>query len=449
MIDKIYRQARSCLKLLTGGILLSGTLMYYSCSDGALDLGDQFISSPTYTAMIDSVSIALSTVRDDSIVTSGTETGLIGYYQHPSLGGQEAITYFSIGTSENFTWDEKKEHFDSITFVFQPNGYSIGDTTQRFHLAIHQLDEEIETNDDGDLYTTSHFKYSELLGSKQFTPFPNQKKEIEVTLKDELGLAIINFMVEKEDLSSKSAAFRELIKGFALVCDTNQTRSLLGISATDETAYVKLYSHRVEQEKVEEERTFPLESSSRQFYQLIHSSESAFSSLKSSKDKLPEGAANGTALLQAGTGYKVRIDFPYLNNLLEIKEQGRIVKAQLILRPMIGTYKHFDLPSTIYIAAVDKINAVDSYLTDSEGNQVAGTLEVDKMYNENTSYIYDITNYLNYRITEPIIDPNDGLMLTFPTSTNNQTLDYVSFGGHFNTQSQSELHIYYYYYDKE
>lgn len=442
-----YIKVRSLLMGLFFSVLLTP-----GCSDGALDLGDNFISTPTYTALIDSVSISLSTIRADSVVTSGTETGLVGYYQHPALGGQEAVSYFSISPSENFTWDTKKEVFDSITFVVHPSGYSIGDTSSTFHLNVHQLIEEIEKHDDGKLYNVSHFGYDEnkVLGKRSFKPFPNRKKKLEVKLDDALGQSIIDFMVTKKDQSDKATLFRETYKGFALTCDTNLTRSVLGFSATDELASIRLYSHQVGLEKEEEERNFSLESSTKQFTQFItHNKNTIYSTLENGKEKLNESATNASSLLQSGSGYMVRVDFPYLNNLLEIKAEGRIVKAELIVRPLIGTFKHYELPPTLYMAEVNKVNNIERYFSDSDGNPIAGTLVIDNMYNETTYYKYDVTSYLNYRITEPIIDPDKGLLIVLPDDMNNKSLNHVTFGGHTNVQSQSELHIYYYYYDTE
>jgi len=433
------------------GLFFSALLMP-GCSDGALDMGDNFISTPTYTALIDSVSISLSTIRADSVVTSGSETGLVGYYQHPSLGGQEAVSYFSIAPSESFTWDTQKDVFDSITFVVHPSGYSIGDTTSTFHLQVHQLSEEIEKHDNGKLYNVSHFGYdkNEVLGKRSFKPFPKRKKKLEVKLDDALGQSIIDFMVTKKDHADKTTLFREAYKGFVLTCDTNLTRSVLGFSATDELAAIRLYSHQVSHEKEEMERNFPLESSTKQFTQLItHNSNTVYSSLENGKDKLNESATNASSLLQSGSGYMVRVDFPYLNNLLEIKSEGRIVKAELIIRPLIGTFKHYELPPTLYLAEVNKVNNIEQYFTDADGNLVAATRFVDQMYNENTYYKFNVTNYLNYRITEPIIDSQTGLMIVLPDDQNNKSLDHVTFGGYTNVQSQSELHIYYYYYDTE
>ncbi len=442
-----YIKGRS---LLTG--LLFSVILMPGCSDGALDLGDHFIHTPTYTALIDSVSISLSTIRADSIATTGTGSGLVGYYQHSSLGGQEAVSYFSISPSENFTWDTKKEVYDSITFVLHPNGYSMGDTTSTFHLKVHQLAEEIEKHDDGKLYNVSHIHFDEssTLGEKAFQPFPNRKKKLEVKLDDALGRSIIDFMVTNKNQTDGANLFRETYKGFALACDTDLTRSVLGISATDELAFIRLYSHRVGLEKEVEERNFPLESATKQFTEIIsHDNNTIYNSIEDGKDKLSESASQSTSLLQAGSGYGVRIDFPYLNNLLEIKAEGRIVKAELIIRPMTGTFKHDALPPAIYMAEVNKVNSIVQYFTDSDGNPIAATLVTDPMYHENTYYKYDVTSYLNYRITEPIIDPQKGLMMVLPENLNSQTLDHVTLGGHTNTQSQSELHIYYYYYDTE
>ncbi|TAJ11755.1 DUF4270 family protein [Marinilabiliaceae bacterium JC017] len=431
-------------------IIFATRILVTGCSSGIMDLGDEFINTPTYTALIDTVSIQLSTLKVDSVKTSASGTALAGHCSNAKIGKTEAISYMQFSLPTGFSID-KDEVYDSVCFVTKYSGYYLGDTAVTYHLNVHQLTEEIETNeDDNNLYNTSYFAYeAATIGSHAFIPQPSSGKEIRFRLDDALGKSFYNYLLD-HNRDTPDSEFKKLFPGVALKSDPAQANTLLGFVATDTTTCIRLYTHLTEHEQTDIERNFGMDDPSCQFNQIINDNAGLpYEVLENGKDLISEFKTNGEAFIQAGNGYHVRIDFPYLNNLLEIKEEGHVVRADLIMKPLNGTYKPKDLPQGFTIAEISRANTMEQPLLDTSGQQAqTGFLVVDNQYDENTYYSYDLTGYLNYRLQENIIDPDKGLVLSFPEGQNN-TIDYLIFGGHTNKTSKSYLRIYYYYYDKQ
>jgi hypothetical protein len=432
--------------------LLISTLItsIQGCSEGTLNLGGDMIHTSTYTALVDTVSFTLSTIKKDSVVTSGTSTALIGSYHNPELGQLEAVTYFEMNYPANFNWD-KKEVFDSITLVLHPNGYSLGDTLVPLALYVNQLAEEIKMEDGSSQYNTSSFSYhkEDTIGHlvKQIRPSCDQP--IEFRLCDNFGQKIIQYIEANEDAVNISSLYKEHFKGIRIQSDTALSHSICGFSVSDTASFMKIYSHRTLYEKEEINRELPFNTNTNQFNQIInHNNTSTYAQIDHPKAQLSEYVNDGKALINACTGYSIRIDFPFLNNLMELKQQGRIVRADLFLKPVKGTYKMNELPASFNIAYIDKNNNTGDQLITYDGQPLTGSLiETDDINLETVFYQVDLTSYLNEKISQTLIPPNEGISLELPSNLSNNTLDYLILSGQSNQTNQSELLIYYYKYD--
>jgi hypothetical protein len=432
-------------------------MMLPSCQNGDLDMGSTFIHSSTYTELIDTVTIEFSSFKEDSVITSGTGSALIGYYQHPILGGQSSKSYFQLKTPAGFAWDEDEEVLDSLVLKLQPNGYWEGDTMQTTFLKVHELDEKmLLLNADGKknettFYNVQSFKSKpEAIGQYTYKPRPTKGEELEIRLSNEYAKKIIDFMVDHKDHESKSTLFEDEFKGLLIECDSSLTSSLMGYEITDSACHMRLYSHIKKIYKNEREQVITLATGT-QFNSLqSNNSNVLFNQLEQKRDVLGESETQQNAILQSGTGLKIRIDFPTLNNILELKNEGTIIKAQLMLRPNMKVMDWEKLPSNIYFGYVDKINNIEGYMTDANNNNVSSTPIIDKKYDENTIYTVDITNYINSRLAnEAVVDTDKGIVITLPDGTMGSTYNNLVLNGHEADENKSELLLYYYYYDAE
>ncbi len=424
-------------------------ICFSACQEGSLDMADSFVYTSTYTALIDTVTIQLSTIVD-TVKTSNTSNALIGYYENPILGGQEAKTYFSLSAPGSFTWDTEKEVFDSLVMVLHPNSYAIGDTTVDAYFKLHKLSETIELNDDGSLYNTNSFSYDATpISTHTFRPYPQAKEEIIMRLDDSFSKSIIDFLNTYKNHTDKYSLFEEEFKGFIVACDTNLSKVALGFEVSDSTSYLRLYSHTIGLEKVENQQTFSLQQTTHFNEIQTHNSDVIYNQLTDKKERLPEQQANGKAILQSGLGHKLRVDLPTINNLLELKAKGHVVKAELRIHPDLDIMETDELPSTLYIGDIYRANEIWGYLSDVNGNALTSNLVIDPIYNEDTYYSFDLTTYINSRLEESIIDADQGLFITIPESQIGSSLTWLCVNGHTITKNKSKLLLYYYYYDIE
>ncbi|WP_430810083.1 MULTISPECIES: DUF4270 family protein [unclassified Carboxylicivirga] len=422
-----------------------------ACQRGALDLGDDFINFPTYTALIDTVTVQLSTIRADSIATSGTEKALIGYYKHPLLGGQAAQSYFAISYPTDFSWNQDHQIFDSLVVMLEPDSYWVGDTCTDAQFQVHRLLEEIAVNEDGNLYNYSSFEYDTTpLAQQCFQPYPQKQEPLAMRLNDGFAYELIEFLTKYENHVDRTSLFSEVFKGLTIKCDTNITRSVLSFNVSDSSCYMRLYSHitGLEQENVSYD--FLLSDQQSQFNQLRTISPSGtFQQIKNSKSILKAQESEHRALLQAGIGYKIRIDFPCLNNLLELKSKGYIVNAELRLKPDMQLMQAADLPPHVYAGEIYRANEIWGYLSDTNGNILSSSLVMDPMYHEDTYYAFNLSTYLSNRLNEAVVDTDLGLVITLPDDNMGCSFNWLAINGQSSPLHQSKLLLYYYYYDTE
>jgi hypothetical protein len=87
------------------------------------------------------------------------------------------------------------------------------------------------------------------------------------------------------------------------------------------------------------------------------------------------------------------------------------LQAVLVIVPVKTSYDIFSLPENLYLYDTDKHNYNNGYLTDQSGNIVKGTFVLDKLYNENTSYSFDITNFITKELADNYVDYNHGILV--------------------------------------
>jgi len=432
---------------------LSGILILFnSCQQGELSMGDDFISSGSYTTLIDTVNVQLSTIKADSIVTSSASQGLVGYLHHPFTGGQEARTYFALHSPSDFKWDSQTQVLDSLVLILGSNSYSIGDTTCDVRLKVHALSEAIQPHDDGKLYNSSSFLFKDpALAQVQFRPYPSKKGKLRIRLSDDYAQEMIDLLVRYNQHEDQATLFKNQFNGFVILSDTSLTRSVLSYAISDTSSYLRLYSHVNGLEKVEKTDDLRLSTKNKLFNQFCLSDEANtyHQDLTNGKALLKEQKSNGRTLLQSGYGYRIRVDFPSLDKLLELKAKGYIVKAELRLIPDMQHMQSRSLPPFLYIREINRANTLGGYLMNANKKPLLSHLHVDHMYHEETAYTFDLTNYMHSRLAAPIVDTDYGLVITLPETKQSSSLEWLAVYGQSVKHKQSQLRLYYYYYDTE
>ncbi|MCY1722884.1 DUF4270 family protein [Prolixibacteraceae bacterium Z1-6] len=429
---------------------LLGLLMLMSCEEDHLTIsvGDNFIKSETTVALVDSMTVNMSSFKIDSIATSSCGYLLAGKYSDPFFGEVRCTGYCQLDLP-SYTSIDDDEVLDSICIELPYSGTSYGDTLTLQTIKIHRVLEDIEATDiDASyIYNTSSFKYdTQALGEKSWNPRPNQNDKLEVRLSDELGADFMNMLKDNNDGIDITSDFVDYFKGVAVVSGSENT-ALLSFVA-DTSLKIVLYTHLIEEEKIEKSYIFPYASSLEQFNN-ISSDVSGFSieALSTQRENISSGAMADMAYLQAGTAIVTRLDFPSLSRIFEVENKNYLYKAELVLRPITEIPRPVPLPESLTLYTTDKYNNFVSQITDTNGDAVYATFYHDEFFNEDTYYVFDITNYLYSELSGNYVDPNNGLLVMFGSSEFYGTVNRVVFDARSGSSYRPYLNLYYIFYN--
>ncbi len=405
------------LKVILWPAFIAQVFILVSCSKDVNEftLGQEFVESQTAIIIIDTFGIELSTVIIDSIPTSGTEAALIGSYEDETFGKVTSHSYFQVGLPE-YTFIDDNDIYDSITLLLRYSGYSYGDTLQPLRIIVHRLLEEIEPDESGYLYNTSSFSYYlNDIGAKTFIPRPGIDDSVEIKLSDNIGMDLFNKLMDDDEVLSTEDNFLSYFNGIAIVSDENINRAIIGFKAIEEDLLVRIYSHRIGETLTVLHNDFPLVYSDRQFNHIQHDfSNIVLDILERQKEAVASSTTGDKTYVQGGTALMTKIRFPSLQDIL-LFEQGIIIKAELVVTPVKSSYSVFSLPEDLILYETDKINRLGNVIYNSDGSVTTASFVLDELYNEETSYTFDITEFINDELSDNYFDIDHGLLICLPS----------------------------------
>jgi len=396
-------------------IILGFILLSCSKEDNEFTMGQDFIESQTAIIVIDTFSTEFSTVIVDSIPTSGTETVLIGSYEDEAFGRITCHSYFQVGLPQYYSKDEN-DIYDSITLLLRYSGYNYGDTTQPFRIVVHQLLEDVEPDESGYLYNTSSVSYSlNDIGSKTFIPRPGIADSVEIRLNNNIGTDLFNKLLDNDEKVATEDNFLNYFKGIAIVPDGNINSAIIGFNANEEDLLMRIYSHRIGETLEVLHNDFPMVYSDRQFNHIQHDfSNTLLNIVQRQKVAVPSSETGDKTYVQGGTALMTKIRFPSMQDIL-LFENGIIIKAELVVKPVKTSYSVFSLPEDLILRETDKINRLGDVLYDSYGTVATASFVLDELYNEETSYTFDITEFINNELSDNYFDTDHGLLISLPS----------------------------------
>jgi hypothetical protein len=390
-------------------------ILFSACTDeqNEFSLGENFIESQTSIKLIDTFAVQLSSVLLDSLPSSMIDTQLIGNYYDTIFGRVTCSSYFEVGLPLG-TDVQDGDNFDSLTLIMWYTGYSYGDTLSPLNLLVYRLTESISLRESGYLYNTSSFSHeNNPLASYSFYPEPNSKDSIEFRLSDEFGFQLFEMMRTDNDAISTDDLFLQYFKGLVIKTDTNLCASVIGFDVVEDHLRLKMYTHRVAETEKEIQYEFKVINTEKQFNQVEHNfSNTAISILNAQEEAIPSQYMNNKSFTQGGTGIMTKIEFPTLNDFL-LFERSFILRVDLVIRPAKTSYNLFELPENIYLYHTDKNNEIGEILYNSDGEALTPDFVFDEVYYEETSYTFDITDFIKSEMADSYFNNEHGLIMTF------------------------------------
>lgn len=372
-----------------------------ACEKKSISFGEEFAESFTNIIQIDTLTPVLSTYRLDSFSTSGSGVATVGKFNDVAFGTTTAISYQQIGLPVFGLPDISiNAVYDSLSLILTPTKEYYGDTTLTQQINVQELTQTLAfAPEKTAFYNTSSFSYDPTpLGSKSFTLQPNRTDSVEIKLTDTKGNDLFTKVRTKDNSVSSQDNFLRYFKGIALVPSVSSS-NLINYKVTDSAFRMRLYYHEPGAGGPNKLYIdFPVTNTHLQFNQLLSNrSVAPLNSLPASGfPEVPSGSLDHKAYLQDATGLLAKVTFPSLQNLLFIDTAGKILKAELIIKPLPGSYDKtvYRMPPTINLGIVDKNNT----LRPINNVFLAGNLTYDDLFGDNTGYTIDITPYMQQAI---------------------------------------------------
>lgn len=415
---------------------------------GEFVVGSDYLALNNKVVLIDTVTVDMSTINFDSLVTSNQSRILIGNYEDPIYGKVKSNSYFQLASDSyaliNSGSDTETTNyvFDSISMILKYDNYFYGDTTKVQTFDIHRLIQKVKPNtDDNNFYNNSALSYSdESLGTISYKPRPLEKDSVNIKMSSTFGAALFQKLKKREITDFDS--FNEYLKGLVLVPSTSNSASVIGFHVT--TSKVRLYYSKYQ---ADQETSFiidfTIQDATKQFNAVsLDRTGTIIENLPVSSSKLSSLLTSHQGFIQSGTGVACKIDFPNIKQLKYLSDKGAIVDAQLLLKPVNNTYSEkYPLADSLKIYVADNLNRISGSLVNSAGTSVFGILnKKSDEFNENIGYLVPIGNFLQKEMLKPS-DSKSSLILTLPGIS--KTVNRIVLGDQKHLNNKIQLKIYY------
>lgn len=421
-----------------------------SCSSdvdaGEFVVGSDYLSVSNKVVLIDTLTVDVSTINLDSLITSSQNRILVGNYDDIYFGKIKSESYFqlsSTGYTLNTDYsdtDAPTYVFDSIRMILRPDKYYYGDTTKLQTISIHRLLEKVKPNDDDDdyFYNGSSLKYdSESLGSISFKPKPLSKDTVVVSIKDLFGETLFQ-KIKKREITNFDE-FTEYFKGLVIKSTSNGSFSVVGFNTS---SVLRLYYSKYLGDAEESFfKDFNILDAAKQFNNItLDRSGTSIKELPDFTSSLSSLKTGNKAYIQSGTGIACRIDFPNIKQLKYLSENGAIVDAQLIVKPINNTYSDaYPLVDSLRIFVADKLNRITGTLSNGESTYAVLNKQKDE-FNEDVGYSVSIGSFLQNEMIKKS-DSKLSLILTLPNIS--KSVNRLLVGDQKNGSNKIQLKIYY------
>ncbi len=434
-------------------LILLFVLTLFSCGTdtdtGEFTVGSDYLALSNKVIMIDTVTVDMSTINFDSLVTSNKSRILIGNYDDPIFGKVKSDSYFQLSgsyyalNSSGSDTESVNYVFDSISMILKYDKYYYGDTTKVQTFNVHRLLQKVKANtDDSNFYNNSALNYSsESLGKISFIPRPTQKDSLNIKMDKEFGEALFQRIKKREITDFDS--FTEYLKGLVLVPETSNSSSVIGFSAGNSKIRMYYSKYKADEDEVSYYLDFSIVDKTKQFNSIsLNKTGTLLQNLPISSSNLSSNLTNNQGFIQSGTGVACRVEFPNIKQFKNISTNGAIVNAELFLKPVNNSYSEkYPLADSLSVYVGDNLNRISGTLVNSAGTTVYGLLnKKSDEFNENLGYTIPIGAFLQKEMLKAS-DSRSSLILTLPAIS--KSVNRIVLGNQKHANNKIQLKIYY------
>lgn len=424
--------------------LLSVFCFFPGCEkQPTLNFGPTYVDDNTGAniVLVDTASIDVSTIYTDSTATAATGYLMVGSYNDQYLGNVSSRAYLQVTPPPSLpTLDPRLDTYDSMGMVlfFKPGNPYYGDSTQYQYYMVNQVDTlwQLGAFQRG-WFSSYSLPLGPMLGESSVRIEPNRPVNfasntsqgtgdtVRIRMDDNLGRKIYNMIYNKSDTVLKSNEWLQWFNGLCISPDP--TKGVANFMAGfKDSCLMRIYYRENAEISSEKYLDFTLTNKSFQFNNIVAAAGTGFKSLITQNPQTPP-AISSTSTNHAGyvstiNGMNVKLTFPYLSSIALRRDFIGLLRAQLIVRPVPGSFSQiWRLPPAVGIYYTDLNNLVGQPIPaiGLAGAQT-GAPVIDYFNPLSSAYTYDVTEFVASQLTNPSpAAAQTGLMLSLPAPANN------------------------------
>ena len=388
-------------------LLVLVPMVLISCNEDGLNesgfvAGETFTNSNIRVVFTDTMTVEVSTIKFDSIITSEASRILVGKYKDPVFGIVKSAGYFEL---QPLTYSIATEaEYDSIALLLKYDNYYYNDTTVSNTLHIRRLTERLRPHDGSDFYNTSNIASDTTdLAVFSYYPRPLEGDTLEIKLADDFGKELFEQLQGK--LIVNSDEFTEHLKGLAIQPGAADNGAVVGFAFRSGESFMRLYySVSDEDEQVQDYMDFEINTAQDPipfFNRITAEMPNEYLELLTDNEiSLNSSVAGNQSFIQAGVGIATKIQFPHIKSIYNLPGKGTLLDAVLKIKPAPGSYdKHLLLRESINVFLGDRNNEISGQLTVTTDIPLSGTLNRENEEFNNIYYEISIGSYIEGLLT--------------------------------------------------
>ena len=423
--------------------LLSAFFFIPGCEkQPALNFGSTYLDDNTgaNVVLVDTATIAMSTVYVDSTSTAATGYLMVGAYNDQYLGTVTSRAFLQVAPPASLpTLDNRIDTYDSMGIVmfFKPGNPYYGDTTQYQYYMVNQVDTLWQLGPfQRGWFSDYTLPLGPMLGESSVRIEPNRPinfasntsqgagDTVRIRMDDNLGRQIYNMVYNKSDTVVKSNEWLQWFNGLCISPDP--TKGVANImTGFKDSVLMRIYYRENAEISAEKYLDFTLTNKSFQFNNVRAAADAGFQSLVTQNPQIPvskpSSATNHAGYVSTINGMNVKLTFPFLNSIALRRDFIGLLRAQLTVRPVPGSFSQiWRLPPAVGIYNTDLNNLIGLPVPalNAAGAQTGAPL-IDYFNPLNTVYTYDVTQFVANQLTNPSPAASQtGLMLSIPAPAN-------------------------------
>src|SRR5450432_106248 len=344
-------------------------LITTGCQKTAIQYGQQYIDNGiTNIILVDSIAPVVSTILKDSVITSQSGALQVGSYSDPYLGKTTANSYLQLAPP-TLTDILNNAQFDSLVVLMKCNGSYYGDTILPTTISVNQLSQEIKLGDG----QTTFGNYATFpvnatpLGTRSFVLRPLTGDSANIRINDAMGQQLFSMIRTKDNILKDNILFTNYLKGLNISSSTNNN-----IYGLKDSVVMRLYYHQIDIGPEYKYFDFTFYNKPLQFNNIVADRSgtplTALTTQNQTTSELFSSASNNIGYLQPSTGLYLKVSFPTIRALLERSDFVKIIRVDLIVKPIANSYSSiYPLPPVLNANETDGANEPGSAISSASG----------------------------------------------------------------------------------